>query len=66
MSRLADTVGAGDAFTAGLLWALPTLDPGGLRELAPGELAAALAAAARVARQTCERAGADPPWLAEL
>lgn len=49
-----DTVGAGDAFMAGLLWGLLTGrdDP--------------LASAAAVARRTCERVGADPPTAVEL
>lgn len=51
-----DTVGAGDAFMAGLLrsW------------LEDHELDAALDLASRVARVTCERQGAQPPFLAEL
>ena len=48
-----DTVGAGDAFMSGLLLAL-SRD----RE----DVAAALTTAAAIARRTCERVGADPPW----
>ncbi|MCU1587761.1 MAG: hypothetical protein JWN31_1254 [Frankiales bacterium] len=51
-----DTVGAGDAFMAGLLDGL-------LRGL-PDE--AALTHASVVARRTCQRAGADPPWARDL
>jgi fructokinase len=51
-----DTVGAGDAFMAGLIAQL----------LAEVDLPDALAFASVVARRTCERAGADPPTLAEL
>lgn len=51
-----DTVGAGDAFMAGLL--------AGLRE--GRQLRAALELATVVARRTCERIGADPPALADL
>ena len=64
-----DTVGAGDAFTAGLLAAL---DAGGLldrRTLGtahPDAVRTALAFAARVAALTCTRPGADPPTRAEL
>ena len=53
-----DTVGAGDAFMAGLLTALgPGLD---------GVLADALDFAQHVAAITCTRAGADPPWWDDL
>lgn len=63
---LVDTVGAGDAFMAGLLWALPVCDAPGVSTLPRPDLERALAMAARVAGRTCERAGADPPRLAEL
>lgn len=67
--EVVDTVGAGDAFTAGALAhlhrrgllaraALPALGSEALTEL--------LAAASRVAAHTCTRAGADPPRLHEL
>jgi len=64
--RVKDTVGAGDAFGAGLLawadragvFAGETLDRAGL--------AAAMAFACRVAGLTIERAGADLPTRAEL
>ena len=67
--EVVDTVGAGDAFTAGLLHALATgdalsrdrirgLDEAGWRE--------ALGTAVRVAALTCARAGADPPRAADL
>jgi fructokinase len=67
--EVADTIGAGDAFTSGLLDALARSDL-----LAPAKLAAlgdaaALAAvlddASRVAGITCSRAGASPPTRAE-
>jgi fructokinase len=67
--RLVDTVGAGDAFTAGLLGALVRRDlyaPEQLRQCPPGPLAAALDDAILVSALTCERAGADPPTAAEL
>jgi fructokinase len=57
-----DTVGAGDAFTGGLLAALPT----GPDELDVESLTQVLGYAQRVAALTCTRAGADPPWAAEL
>jgi fructokinase len=66
---LVDTVGAGDAFMAGLLAALDRagrLDRSGLRALRADELAAILGFAQRVAAVTCSRVGADPPWRADL
>ncbi len=67
-----DTVGAGDAFTAGLLDALAgaaLLGPdraGALRAIPRHVLEAAARRATRVAAITCARAGANPPTLAEL
>jgi fructokinase len=58
-----DTVGAGDAFMAGLVWCLAGHDLDLVRR---DELRRALGVAARVARLTCERPGADPPWRHEL
>jgi fructokinase len=64
-----DTIGAGDAFTAGLL---SFLGDHGALDVATGErldraaIAQALAFAGRVAAITCTRAGADPPSRAEL
>ncbi len=64
-----DTVGAGDAFTAGLLTALAgmresTVDS--LNELSTDRVAAVVDVAIRAAAITCTRAGADPPTRAEL
>ncbi|KAB2345202.1 carbohydrate kinase family protein [Actinomadura rudentiformis] len=63
-----DTVGAGDAFTAGLLYRLHT--GGALRErladLTPDLLIRALTFASDVAAETCRKQGADPPRLADL
>ncbi len=64
-----DTVGAGDAFTAGLLAELAgtgLLTPAGLHRLTPATLAAALAFGQQVAAATCARVGADPPWRHQL
>jgi fructokinase len=69
-----DTVGAGDAFTAGLLDALArrSIDaPEKLAQLADRStldtvLADVLDDAILVAALTCERAGADPPTRAQL
>jgi fructokinase len=67
--RVVDTVGAGDAFTSGLLaWVYRSdrLTRGGVERLSTDELAAALGYANRVAALTCTRAGADPPRRAEV
>jgi len=64
-----DTVGAGDAFSAGLLaWlhGARRLTRDAVAGLGASEITAALARAALVAALTCTRAGADPPWLADL
>lgn len=67
--EVVDTVGAGDAFTAGLLdWLArhDRLGPGRLPALTAGELSAALGAALHVSGLTCTRPGANPPWRGEL
>ena len=67
--EVVDTVGAGDAFTAGLLAWLHDrgrLERGALDRLEDDEVAAALRHAAHVAALTCTRAGADPPRAGEL
>jgi fructokinase len=64
-----DTVGAGDAFMAGLLAALDAADslgPAQLAALDSAGLERALAFAQGVAAVTCGRIGADPPWREEL
>jgi fructokinase len=62
-----DTIGAGDAFGGALLdWLFRAGKLGGRLELSRVEIAAALAHASRVAAITCSRAGADPPYLADL
>ncbi|MDQ4036920.1 MAG: carbohydrate kinase [Actinomycetota bacterium] len=63
-----DTVGAGDAFAAGLLAALADrgrLHRHGLDDLDDADLDAILGGAALVSALTCARAGADPPNRAE-
>jgi fructokinase len=67
--RVLDTVGAGDAFMAGLLVALAeraALDRAALGRLGDGEWLAAMRFASAVAALTCERAGADPPARAAV
>ena len=63
--KVADTIGAGDAFTAGLLGGLSRrglLAPGDLLRW-PSELLAETAAeAVLISALTCERVGADPPF----
>jgi fructokinase len=65
-----DTVGAGDAFMAGLLAALTTaggLSPTTLPDvLADDRLTEVLNSAATAAALTCTRPGADPPTALEL
>jgi fructokinase len=64
-----DTVGAGDAFTAGMLSALADGGPSivdSLDTLSTDRVAAVIDVAIRAAAITCTRAGADPPTSAEL
>jgi fructokinase len=64
-----DTVGAGDSFQAGLLFALLALDrikAGSLAGMSAQEVNRALAFAAACAGITCGRPGADPPRLSEI
>jgi fructokinase len=64
-----DTIGAGDAFTAGLLTGLIRrgLCRGGrLAEISDETLASIIDDAVLISAVTCERAGADPPRLEEL
>jgi fructokinase len=67
--RVADTVGAGDTFNAGLLaglWREGCLSSGGLADLDMSSLGAALDLGVRAAAVTVSREGADPPRAAEL
>lgn len=64
-----DTVGAGDTFNAGVLAALHRrgkLTKAGVATLDSSDLEAALSLGATAAAVTVSRAGANPPWLAEL
>ena len=63
---IVDTVGAGDSFSGGFLaqWAMRGLGRGDLGSL--DEVLSAARFGISVAGITCQRAGADPPRLAEL
>jgi fructokinase len=64
-----DTIGAGDAFTAGLLTGVMRRRrhrPGRLESTSEGALADIVDEAVLISAMTCERAGADPPRLDEV
>ncbi|MCX4571937.1 carbohydrate kinase [Streptomyces sp. NBC_01571] len=65
---VADTVGAGDSFTAGLLHHLGArgLLGGRLSELRLDDVAEACRFAVQVAALTCSVAGPNPPWQSRL
>ncbi len=66
---VADTIGAGDTFTAGILAALHQagrLSKPAIAALDPESVLAALKLAVRAAAVTVSRPGADPPWTHEL
>ena len=66
---VADTVGAGDTFNAGVLAALDRegmLTKSAVAELSDAALDAALSLGARAAAVTVSRPGANPPWAHEL
>ncbi|MDO5605619.1 MAG: carbohydrate kinase [Paracoccus sp. (in: a-proteobacteria)] len=68
-AMIADTIGAGDTFNAGLLTALSeagALSRDGLDGLDAPTLGAALDLATKAASVTVSRAGANPPWRNEL
>ena len=67
--KVADTVGAGDTFTAGMLARLDKrglLTKAAVAGLEKGQIADMLGFAAKAAAVTVSRPGADPPWLREL
>jgi fructokinase len=67
--EVVDTVGAGDTFNAGVLAALyqaGALTKARLDVVSDAELDAALSLGVRAAAVTVSRAGANPPWAAEL
>ena len=67
--EVVDTVGAGDTFNAGVLAELQQrsfLDKSALAKIAVAPIRAALAFGSKVATVTVARAGANPPWRAEM
>ena len=67
--EVADTVGAGDTFNAGLLAALQSagaLNKSAISALSDEVLHAALSLGIHAAAVTVSRAGANPPWASEL
>lgn len=68
-TSVADTIGAGDTFNAGVLASLRRqgiLTKQGLASLAPDHIAAALTFGAQAAAITVSRPGANPPWAHEM
>ncbi|CAM3218829.1 fructokinase [Paracoccus aminovorans] len=67
--EVADTIGAGDTFNAGVLAALHrsgALSRDGMADLTPETLLQALTLGTRAAAITVSRPGANPPWQHEL
>jgi fructokinase len=67
--EVADTIGAGDTFSAAILARLNSLGKLGkkaIQTLSEAELTDILSYAAKAASITASRPGADPPWLREM
>ncbi|WP_295042642.1 carbohydrate kinase [uncultured Paracoccus sp.] len=68
-TTVADTIGAGDTFNAGVLASLrrqDVLSKAGLAAITADQIAAALALGAQAAAVTVSRPGANPPWAHEM
>lgn len=68
-TKVADTVGAGDTFNAGVLAQLSMqgqLSKSAIQALNPEQASNALSAGTKVAGITVSRPGANPPWAHEL
>jgi fructokinase len=65
-TEVVDTVGAGDAFMATLMSEVAELSRDRIAALSRRELELLLDFAGFVAAKTCERVGADPPYMADL
>ena len=69
VAEVADTVGAGDSYSSGLLFMLQkagVLDIARLAEINEDIVRSAMDHAARTAAITVSREGADPPWAVEM
>ena len=68
-ATVADTIGAGDTFNAGVLASLDRqglLTKDAIAAITPAQIHAALTLGAQAAAVTVSRPGADPPWRHEL
>ena len=68
-TAVADTIGAGDTFNAGVLASLRrqgVLSKAGLAAITADQIAAALTLGAQAAAVTVSRPGANPPWSHEM
>ena len=68
-TTVADTIGAGDTFNAGVLASLRrqgVLTKAGLAAITADQIAAALSLGAQAAAITVSRPGANPPWAHEM